>query len=388
MASRPFVQRVSGQNERRPGGMECADRGARFSGNDQRCWSAERKVESCGCVAARRGSRPGVPRTTPATTTAADEPLSPLGARSAHLVHSHVTWSVVMSARLPANPFLLLVAASACWGVGTVLSKLALDRGIAPITLLAVEMGASSTVLLLALLVTTRFRPQIEPTVDLGRLVALGALNPALGYALALFGLVTVSASLAVLVWAIEPVIVILLAVPLLRERTEGRTVALVLVAVAGALLVLQGPGAQRPGRWNLADAGGCSRLRAVHGPDASHDARRRFDRRGVGPAGIRLRARPAGARRGCDHRLVQRRRSRRTLPLSVSPLRRASSTTRSRTSATSPRYVRCPLPLQSRCCRSSPCGVWRPRSWSETGFPPRNGWVPRSSGLRSSPSR
>ena len=150
-----------------------------------------------------------------------------------------------MSARLPANPFLLLVAASACWGVGTVLSKLALDRGIAPISLLAVEMGASSTVLILALLVTTRFRPQIKPTADLGRLVALGALNPALGYALALFGLVTVSASLAVLVWAIEPVIVILLAVPLLRERTEGRTVALVLVAVAGALLVLQGPGAQ-----------------------------------------------------------------------------------------------------------------------------------------------
>jgi probable blue pigment (indigoidine) exporter len=150
-----------------------------------------------------------------------------------------------MSARLPAHPFLLLVAASACWGVGTVLSKLALDRGIAPITLLAVEMGASSTVLLLALLVTTRFRPQIKPTVDLGRLVALGALNPALGYALALFGLVTVSASLAVLVWAIEPAIVILLAVPLLRERTEARTVALVFVAVAGALLVLQGPGAQ-----------------------------------------------------------------------------------------------------------------------------------------------
>ena len=127
-----------------------------------------------------------------------------------------------MSARLPTNPFLLLVAASACWGVGTVLSKLALDRGIAPITLLAVEMGASSMVLLLALLVTTRFRPRIELTADLGRLVALGALNPALGYALALFGLVTVSASLAVLVWAIEPVIVILLAVPLLPNALRA----------------------------------------------------------------------------------------------------------------------------------------------------------------------
>ena len=150
-----------------------------------------------------------------------------------------------MSSRLPTNPFLLLVAASAFWGVGTVLSKLALDRGIAPITLLAVEMGVSSTCLLLALLATTRFRPQIKPTVELGRLVALGALNPALGYALALFGLVTVSVSLAVLIWAIEPVIVILLAVPLLAERPERRTVALVLIAVAGAVLVLKGPGTQ-----------------------------------------------------------------------------------------------------------------------------------------------
>jgi drug/metabolite transporter (DMT)-like permease len=137
----------------------------------------------------------------------------------------------------------LLVAASAFWGVGTVLSKQALDRGIPPVTLLAVEMAASTSLLLLALLVTSRFRPRIEFTVDLGRLVALGALNPALGYALGLFGLVTVSASLAVLVWAIEPVIVVLLAVPLLAERPERRTVALILAAVTGAVLVLHGPG-------------------------------------------------------------------------------------------------------------------------------------------------
>jgi probable blue pigment (indigoidine) exporter len=148
-----------------------------------------------------------------------------------------------MSSRVPTHPLVLLVAASAFWGVGTVLSKLALDRGIPPITLLVVEMGASSTVLLLTLLVTTRFRPRLSPTVDLAKLIALGALNPALGYALGLLGLVTVSASLAVLVWAIEPVIVVLLAVPLLAERTERRTVALVLAAVAGAVLVLQGPG-------------------------------------------------------------------------------------------------------------------------------------------------
>jgi drug/metabolite transporter (DMT)-like permease len=159
--------------------------------------------------------------------------------------NSHFIWSVVMSSRLPTNPFVLLVAASAFWGIGTVLSKLALDRGIAPVPLLAVEMGASSLLLLLFLLGTSRLRPRILWTPDLRRLVALGALNPALGYALGLLGLVTVSASLAVLVWAIEPVLVVLLAVPLLGERPERRTLVLVLIAVAGAVLILQGPGTQ-----------------------------------------------------------------------------------------------------------------------------------------------
>ena len=150
-----------------------------------------------------------------------------------------------MSFRVPTHPFVLLVAASAFWGIGTVLSKLALDRGIAPVPLLAVEMGVSSVLLMLILLGTSRFRPRIVWTPDLGRLVVLGALNPALGYALALLGLVTVSASLAVLVWAIEPVLVVLLAVPLLGERPERRTLGLVLIAVAGAVLILQGPGTQ-----------------------------------------------------------------------------------------------------------------------------------------------
>jgi drug/metabolite transporter (DMT)-like permease len=79
-----------------------------------------------------------------------------------------------MPSRLQTHPFTLLVAASAFWGVGTVLSKLALDRGIPPVSLLAVEMGASSSVLLLTLLATTRFHPRIQPTPDLRRLVALG----------------------------------------------------------------------------------------------------------------------------------------------------------------------------------------------------------------------
>ena len=76
------------------------------------------------------------------------------------------------------------------------------------------------------------------------RVVALGALNPALAYALALLGLVTVSASLAVLIWALEPVVVAVLALLLLRERLSAPVLALTFVAVVGAILVLGGSGA------------------------------------------------------------------------------------------------------------------------------------------------
>ena len=92
--------------------VECAETSPRSSIKDQRRWSSERKVESCGCAAARRGSRPGVPRTTPATTTATDEPLSPWwGSLSSpcplllHLERRHVF--------TPTHTPVLV----ACWGV-------------------------------------------------------------------------------------------------------------------------------------------------------------------------------------------------------------------------------------------------------------------------------
>ena len=59
---------------------------------------------------------------------------------------------------------------------------------------------------------------------------------------------------------------------------------------------------ASRP-HFLRAPAGRGSRRPSWCGPPP---ARRRFDRRSVGPTGARLRARPVGARRGCDHQLVQ----------------------------------------------------------------------------------
>ncbi len=136
---------------------------------------------------------------------------------------------------------ILVVAATACWGGGTVLSKLALDRGTAPLTLLVVELSASCTFLALVALVR-RSLPRPSPT--LVRLALLGVLNPGVAYALGLLGLASITASLSVLLWATEPVLILLLAVLVLRERVGAVTLVAVAVALVGVLLVLYRPGA------------------------------------------------------------------------------------------------------------------------------------------------
>lgn len=136
---------------------------------------------------------------------------------------------------------LLVVAATACWGGGTVLSKQVLDRGVAPLTLLAIELAASSLLVGLSALVLG-VRPQRSSA--LMKLALLGVLNPGVAYALGLLGLVTITASLSVLLWATEPVLIMLLAVLVLRERVAAATMVAVAIALIGVLLVLYRPGA------------------------------------------------------------------------------------------------------------------------------------------------
>ena len=132
-----------------------------------------------------------------------------------------------------------LILAATCWGVGTVVSKAALVE-FPPLTLLAVQLGASLVVLAVLLR-----RQHTAVLTDLPtRLGRLGLLNPGLAYALSLVGLVTISASLSVLLWALEPLLIIALAAVVLRERVTPGFVALSLVAVAGMGLLLWDPGA------------------------------------------------------------------------------------------------------------------------------------------------
>ncbi len=135
---------------------------------------------------------------------------------------------------------LLVIAATACWGCGTVLSKQVLDRGVSPLTLLAIELAASCLVLAV---VTGVLRIAPDRSANLARLAALGALNPGLAYALGLLGLLTITASLSVLLWATEPILILLLARLVLRERIGALTTAAVAIALVGVVLVVHSPG-------------------------------------------------------------------------------------------------------------------------------------------------
>src|SRR4051794_14096302 len=131
-----------------------------------------------------------------------------------------------------------LILAATCWGVGTVISKAALTE-FAPLTLLVVQLASS--LLILTLLLRRQRVPVLGalPT----RLGRLGLLNPGVAYALSLLGLVTITASLSVLLWAFEPLLIVALAGVFIGERITRAFIALSLVAVAGLGVVLYEPG-------------------------------------------------------------------------------------------------------------------------------------------------
>lgn len=133
-----------------------------------------------------------------------------------------------------------LIGAAACWGVGTVVTKQVIDD-VSPLTLLPIQLAASTAFLLA---VAAARREPFSWTSSLRRLAGLGILNPGLAYALGLIGLTTITASLSVLLWAAEPVLILLLAALLIGERIPVALGLSLGVALAGVLLVVYQPGA------------------------------------------------------------------------------------------------------------------------------------------------
>ena len=137
-----------------------------------------------------------------------------------------------------------LTLAAACWGTGTVISKGALAE-VPPLVLLPIQLAAS-----LAVLGVLMRRRGLRFGADMPRLLGrLGILNPGIAYALSLIGLVSISASLSVLIWALEPLMILLLAGVVLRERIGLSLVSFTAVAVAGMVLLLYDPASG--GQWS-----------------------------------------------------------------------------------------------------------------------------------------
>ena len=139
---------------------------------------------------------------------------------------------------------LALILAAASWGIGTAISKRAVAE-IPPLALLPIQLAAS----LLVLAFLRRLRPSGPAASPAPPLLArLGVLNPGLAYALSLLGLVHISASLSVLLWALEPLLILVLARRLLDERFGVLLAGLSLTAVAGMVLVAYEPDSS--GHW------------------------------------------------------------------------------------------------------------------------------------------
>jgi len=135
---------------------------------------------------------------------------------------------------------LALLGAAACWGAGTVVSKQAVAE-LPPITLLAVQLAVSLTVLTGAAVARGVRLPGGREGRLLGR---LGLLNPGIAYALSLIGLTQISASLSVLLWATEPILILVLASLVLGERVGRGFVLGTGIAIAGLVLVVFDPAA------------------------------------------------------------------------------------------------------------------------------------------------
>jgi drug/metabolite transporter (DMT)-like permease len=134
----------------------------------------------------------------------------------------------------------LLAGAAASWGLGTVVSKQAVAE-MPALTLLVIQLAVSVAVMALVV----RARGERLPASREGRLLGrLGLLNPGLAYALSLVGLTGITASLAVLLWATEPILILILAAVVLGERTGRLVIAASAVAIAGLLLVVADPAA------------------------------------------------------------------------------------------------------------------------------------------------
>ncbi|MFN8442809.1 MAG: DMT family transporter [Caldilineaceae bacterium] len=129
---------------------------------------------------------------------------------------------------------LALIAAAACWGVATVITKSILTS-IPPITLLVMQLFVSVLLLWLLVYLSNHVPEKHSHLLPLG---LLGWLNPGISYTLSLIGMTTTTASVSTLLWATEPVLILVLAWLLLGEQLTPKLIAFSAIALGGVILI------------------------------------------------------------------------------------------------------------------------------------------------------
>lgn len=125
--------------------------------------------------------------------------------------------------------------ASLCWGSAIVMSKHALDD-VSPITLLALQLSASTVFLWLVILL---LRIKIPHLMTLAPIAILGLLEPGLAYLLGLIGLTDVSAGSATLILASEAILIVIVSALLFRQIPTVMFASLSVIAFAGIIMAL-----------------------------------------------------------------------------------------------------------------------------------------------------
>jgi len=136
---------------------------------------------------------------------------------------------------LSSAPIIALVLAAACWGAATTSAMIGAELNIPPLTLLVLQLTISVSFLWMLVFAQRLTLPQRR---DIVRLSAIGILNPGLAYTFGLLGLTRTTASMSTLLWAAEPILILVLAWLILRERLTRTLIAFSLLAITGVVLV------------------------------------------------------------------------------------------------------------------------------------------------------
>lgn len=136
---------------------------------------------------------------------------------------------------------LLMILSAVCWGLGTVISKGVLIY-LPPLMALVIQLISSVAFLWTITLIQQLWKPvdwnRFSPQTLL-KLGFPGLLEPALSYIFGLIGLTMTTASHALLISTVEPIMILALAWMFLRERIRPVLLGSSGIAVSGVLLTI-----------------------------------------------------------------------------------------------------------------------------------------------------